>query len=108
MRYWMKFIDNSNEIMYPVSDTGFTGKPLSIPELKERFNSDFVKGTAKAVEISFLGKGVNHTFIAGIRNKSVVICDTKTKREFTPKEFSEELNIIERAIAGSIPAGLPA
>lgn len=98
MRYWMKFIDNDNETMNLISDTGFIGKPLSIPELKERFNSNFVKGTAKAVEMSFLDKGVNHSFIAGIRNKSVVICDTKTKREFTPKEFSEELNIIERAI----------
>lgn len=99
IQYWMKFYDNSDELVVSVSDVTFLGKSFNLVDIKERFNRDFVKGTAKAVELSFLGLGANKTFLAGIRDNKVVIIDTKTKQEYSSKEFSQELNVLEAFLA---------
>lgn len=95
IQYWMKFYNNSDELVVSVSDVTFLGKSFNLVDIKERFNRDFVKGKAKWVELSFLGLGANKTFLAGIRDNNVVICDTETKQEYSPKEFSQELTILE-------------
>ena len=99
IQYWMKFYNNSDELVVSISDVTFLGKSFNLVDIKERFNRDFVKGNSKVVEISFLGLGANKTFLAGIRDKKVVIVDTDTKREYSPKEFSQELNILEGFLA---------
>ena len=96
MKYWMSFRNNDNVEDMNLSTINFTGENLSIPKLKERFNTNFVKNTSiKTVKISFLGNGINKSFIAGSRKGKIVICDTDTKKEYTPREFSIELNLIE-------------
>ena len=99
IQYWMKFYNNSDELVVSISDVTFLGKSFNLVDIKERFNRDFVKGNSKVVEISFLGLGANKTFLAGIRDKKVLILDTDTKREYSPKEFSQELNILEGFLA---------
>lgn len=99
MKYWMKFYDNK-ELVISLSDIVFMGKDLNIPELKERWNTAFTKRLASAVEISFLGNKVNKTFVAGYRDNKLVVIDTDTKQEYTPKEFSSNLNMIENILNG--------
>jgi hypothetical protein len=101
MKYWMKFYDK-NELVISLSDIVFMGKDLNIPELKERWNDAFViKRLASSVEISFLGNKVNKTFVAGYRDNKLVVIDTDTKQEYTPKEFSSNLNMIENILNGT-------
>lgn len=95
IQYWMSFYDNSDELIVSLSDLAFLGKPFNLVDIKRRFNEDFVKGTAKTVELSFLGLGANKSFLAGIRDNKVVVIDTETKQEYSPKEFSQELTILE-------------
>lgn len=99
IQYWMKFYNNSDELVVSVSDVTFLGKSFNLVDIKERFNRDFVKGNSKMVEMSFFGLGANKTFLAGIRDEKVVIVDTETKREYSPREFSQELNILEGFLA---------
>ncbi len=101
MKYWMKFMDKSQEIL-SISDITFLGRDMNIPELKERFNNDFVKGTAQMVRISFLGNGVNAEFVAGFRDGSIVFCNTNSKEEFDVKRFSSELNVLERVLQADL------
>lgn len=93
----MKFYNN-NEMVISLSDIVFMGKDLNVPELKERWNTAFTKRLASAVEVSFLGNKVNKTFVAGYRNNKLVVIDTDTKQEYTPKEFSNNLNSIENIL----------
>lgn len=93
----MKFYNN-NEVIISLSDLEFMGKNLNVPELKERWNTAFTKRLASAVEVSFLGNKVNKTFVAGYRNNKLVVIDTDTKQEYTPKEFSHNLNSIENIL----------
>jgi hypothetical protein len=99
MKYWMSFADNNNEEVWSISDKTFLGRDLDITELKDRFNRDFIKRPGiKGVEITFMGKGINRSFIAGFKNKHVVIIDLQSKREYTAKEFSVELNILDAVL----------
>jgi hypothetical protein len=96
----MKFYDNSNEMIISLSDIVFMGKDLNVPEIKERWNDAFTKRLASAVEISFLANRINKTFVAGYRDNKLVVIDTDTKQEYTPKEFSSNLNMIENILNG--------
>ena len=101
MKYWMKFYDNNDSELLLKSTLDFMGEDLNISHLKQRFNKDFVKNKeVKAVKISFLdvSNKINKSFIAGFRNNSVIIIDTDTKKEYSPKEFSEELNILDKLL----------
>jgi hypothetical protein len=100
MKYWMKFYDKK-ELVISLSDLEFMGKDLNIPKLKERWNDAFTKRLASAVEVSFLGNKVNKTFVAGYRDNKLVVIDTDTKQEYTPKEFSSNLNMIENILNGT-------
>ena len=86
----------------PNSDNSF--KSLNIQELKNRFNSEFVQNKdCSAVTIYFKGNNINKSFIAGFRNQSdnsqkICIIDMQTKKEYSPKEFSEELNILQTVL----------
>ena len=100
MKYWMKFYDNNNEMIISLSDLVFMGKDINIPEIKERWNDVFTKKLAKVVEISFLANRINKTFVAGYRDNKLVVIDTATKQEYTPKEFSANLNSIENILNG--------
>ena len=102
LMYWMKFYDNSDELVIDLSDVTFLGKSFNIVDIKRRFNEDFVKGTAKAVELSFLGLGANKSFLAGIKDKEVVILDKDTRKEYSPKEFSQELNILNSVLTNQL------
>lgn len=95
MKYWMKFYNNDNKLMLSISSLTFMGDDLDFSQFKSRFNNDFVKGTAKAVSMSFLGNGVMKNFIAGFRGDRIYIVDTDTKQEYSVREFSEQLNVIE-------------
>lgn len=95
MKYSMKFIDNNEVEMLSISTLLFLGEDLNIPELKERFNNDFVRNKeCKGVIINFMGDGIMKSFVAGFRGKAVVIIDGDTKQEYTPKEFSAGLNTL--------------
>ena len=98
MKYWMKFYDNQNELMLSISSLTFMGDDLDFSQFKSRFNNDFVKGTAKAVSISFLGNGVMKNFIAGFRGDRIFIVDTDSKKEYSVKEFSHELSLVEEIL----------
>ena len=101
MKYWMKFYDNNNSELLSISTLNFMGEDLNISHLKQRFNKDFVQNKeVKAVKIAFLDvfSNINKSFIAGFRNSSVVIIDTDTKIEYSPKEFSEELNVLDKLL----------
>lgn len=91
MNYSMTFSNNQGKMM-SISDITFLGKQLDIPEIKRRFNEDFVKGTADIVQIDFVGDNINKSFIAGFRGQKIVICDMKTKEEMSIKEFGNNLN----------------
>ena len=97
MQYWMTFIEK-NETVCSISDVTFMGRPLNIRELKDRFNNDFIKGTADAVKISFLCPvyKINKSFIAGFRMNGIVICDMDTKQEYDLRTFNEEINKLEQ------------
>ena len=101
MKYWMKFYDNNNEMIISLSDIVFMGKDLDVPEIKQRWNDVFSKKLAKVVEISFLDNNVNKTFVAGYRGSSMVVIDTDSKKEYTPKEFSQNLSSIENILNGA-------
>lgn len=96
----MKFYDKK-ELVISLSDLEFMGKDLNILKLKERWNDAFTKRLASAVEVSFLGNKVNKTFVAGYRDNKLVVIDTDTKQEYTPKEFSSNLNMIENILNGT-------
>lgn len=101
MKYWMKFYDNNDSELLFKSTLDFMGEDLDIFVLKQRFNKDFIQNKeVKAVKISFLevSNKINKSFIAGFRNNSVVIIDTDTKKEYSPKEFSEQLNILDKML----------
>ncbi len=101
MKYWMKFYDNNNSELLSISTLNFMGEDLNISDLKQRFNKDFIKNKeVKAVKISFLdvSNKINKSFIAGFKNNSVVIIDTDSKKEYSPKEFSEQLNILDKVL----------
>lgn len=100
MKYWMKFYDN-NELIISLSNLEFMGKDLDIPELKERWNTAFTKRLASCVEISFLGNKINKRFVAGWKNKKLTVIDTDNNKEYTPKEFSHNLNSIENILNGA-------
>lgn len=102
IQYWMQFYDNSNELIISLSDLTFLGKSFDLVDIKRRFNDDFVRGKAKVVELSFLGLGANKTFLAGILDKKVVIVDKDTKQEYSPKEFSQELTILNGLLTNQL------
>lgn len=101
MKYWMKFYNNDNELMLSISSLSFMGDDLDFSQFKSRFNNDFVKGTAKAVSMSFLGNGVMKNFIAGFRGDRIFIVDTDTKQEYSVREFSEQLKVVEEILSPS-------
>ena len=100
MKYFMKF--QTSDTILSSSDKYF--KDLNIQELKNRFNSEFVQNKdCSAVTIYFKGNGVDKSFIAGFRNQNdnsqkVCIVDMQTKKEYSPKEFSKELNILQTTL----------
>jgi len=102
LQYWMKFYDNSDELIISLSDLTFLGKPFDLVDIKHRFNEDFVRGKAKLVELSFLGLGANKTFLAGILDRKVVIVDKDTNKEYSPKEFSQELTILNGLLTNQL------
>ena len=109
MKYWMKFYDNKNSELLSISTLHFMGEDLDISHLKQRFNKDFVQNKeVKAVKIAFLDvfSKINKSFIAGFRNDSVVIIDTDIKKEYSSKEFSEELNILDKLLNTKNEAGV--
>jgi len=105
IKYWMKFVDNDNETILSISDLAFMGVILDIDKLKSRFNNDFVKNKAcKGVQISFLGAGINACFVAGFnKEQDIEIVNTHTGVRMTSKEFSEQLNILERILEREPP-----
>jgi putative lipase involved disintegration of autophagic bodies len=101
MKYWLKFFDNDHNVIISTSTISFAGDDLNTTELRNRFNTNFVKNIqCKCVEISFLGNGVNRSFVAGIKQSKVLIIDSQTKKEYTPKEFSAQLEILDKILAG--------
>jgi len=97
MNYFMKFYDNNDVEILETSTLTFLGDTLNISELKQRFNLNFVQNkNVKCCKVTFLGKGINKSFIAGFRNESLVIVDMDTKKEYSSKEFSTELNNLEQ------------
>ena len=99
MKYWMKFLDNDSNPIIAISTMQFNGEDLNFSELKERFNKNFVQNSnCRGCEISFLGNGINKSFIAGFRNNSVVIIDTSNHKEYSSKEFSQQLYILENVL----------
>ncbi len=101
MLYSMKF-QTVNSILKDISDNSLI--PLNIQQLKDRFNSSFIKNKeCSAVVITFVDKGVNKSFIGGFRNQDdnsqkVYIIDMQTKKEYSPKEFSEELALLQTVL----------
>lgn len=102
MRYWMRFIDNQGEDIFSLSTNTFMGDEWNLSAIKDRFNQNFVRNTSvRAVCLSFMHNNRRVEFLAGIRYGDVVIVNTKTKKEYTPKEFSESLNTIDQVITGN-------
>jgi hypothetical protein len=100
-RYSMSFYDNNHDLIISKSDLAFTPKKLDVSELKNRFNSDFVKDkNTRSVMMTFYLGRLTKSFIAGIINKSVVIIDKSTMKEYRVSEFSKELNTLENILIG--------
>ena len=92
----MKF-QTATAVLKDISDTQMS--VLNIKELKDRFNLSFVKNKqCSAVTIRFVDKNIDKSFIAGFRNDKVCIVDMQTKQEYSLKEFSEELNILQETL----------
>lgn len=96
MLYSMKF-QTATAVLKDISDTHLS--VLDIKELKDRFNLSFVKNKqCSAVTIRFVDNSIDKSFIAGFRNDKVCIIDMQTKQEYSPKEFSEALNILQETL----------
>ena len=96
MLYSMKF-QTAVAVLTNISDTHLS--VLDIKELKDRFNLSFVKNReCSAVTIRFVDNNIDKSFIAGFRNNRICIIDMQTKQEYSPKEFSEELNILQETL----------
>ena len=92
----MKF-QTAVAVLKDISDTHLS--VLDIKELKDRFNLSFVKNKqCSAVTIRFVDDSIDKSFIAGFRNNKVCIVDMQTKQEYSIKEFSEELNILQETL----------
>ena len=96
MLYSMKF-QTATAVLRNISDTHLS--VLDIKELKDRFNLSFVKNReCSAVTIRFVDDSIDKSFIAGFRNNKVCIVNMQTKQEYSLKEFSEELNILQETL----------
>lgn len=101
MQYLMKF-QTKDSIIDKISDV--FPKSLDIQELKDRFNESFIKNKeCSAVVMYFIKNNLMKSFIAGFRNQQdgsqkVCIIDMQTNKEYSPKEFSNELNILAEAL----------
>ena len=96
MLYSMKF-QTATAVLRNISDTHLS--VLDIKELKDRFNLSFVKNKqCSAVTIRFVDNSIDKSFIAGFRNDKVCIVNMQTKQEYSLKEFSEELNILQETL----------
>ena len=98
MKYWMEF-HNNKQIILSLSTTSFRGDVLDIDKLKERFNNNLLRNKEVVMcKITFLGNGVNKTFIAGYRNGKCVIVDTETKKEYSIQEYKKELDVLQNIL----------
>lgn len=88
-------MQKDGEHILSTSDMTFMGRDFDYEELKDRFNTHFAKGSAYAVKISFLGHGINKSFIAGRRDGKIVIVDTELKVEYTISQFRTGLKQLE-------------
>lgn len=96
MLYSMKF-QTAVTVLKNISDTHLS--VLDITKLKDRFNMSFIKNReCSAVTIRFVDNNIDKSFIAGFRNNKVCIVDMQTKQEYSLKEFSEELNILQETL----------
>lgn len=94
----MRFLDNNGVSM----SHSFSEEEFNLPLLKEQFNSGFVKNNkVRACKMFFYGNNINSSFIAGIREGHVVIINTATKEEYSPKEFSNALAEIDNFLNNS-------
>lgn len=92
MKYSMQFFGNDNKV---ISSMSFK-RELNVDELKEEFNNNFVRnGNIKAVQITFYTSTGMIDFVAGVRGNKVVIVDVISKKEYTCKQFSAELDTLK-------------